>query len=62
MTATQLLRIQRAPKRLATTVNYAIHEYLVKRSTEEGRSVSNLCAFILECEASRNPIPKRAIG
>lgn len=38
----------RHPRRISVTVSYAVHEALVARSNAEGRSVSNLCAFLLE--------------
>jgi hypothetical protein len=40
--------IQRQPRRISITLSYNVHEALIKRSDEEGRSVSNLCAFLLE--------------
>jgi hypothetical protein len=44
----QLRIIQRQPRRISITLSYNVHEALIKRSDEEGRSVSNLCAFLLE--------------
>ena len=40
--------LQRQPRRVSITLSYNVHEALIKRSDEEGRSVSNLCAFLLE--------------
>jgi hypothetical protein len=40
--------LQRQPRRISITLSYHIHEALLNRSEEEGRSVSNLCAFLLE--------------
>ena len=40
--------LQRQPKRISITLSYNVHEALLTRSEEEGRSVSNLCAFLLE--------------
>lgn len=40
--------LQRQPKRISITLSYHVHEALLTRSEEEGRSVSNLCAFLLE--------------
>lgn len=40
--------LQRQPKRISVTLSYRVHELLLTRSEEEGRSVSNLCAYILE--------------
>jgi hypothetical protein len=38
----------RTPQRVTITLNYAAYKGLEKRSTFEGRSMSNLAAFILE--------------
>lgn len=40
--------LQRQPRRISITLSYHVHEALLHRSEEEGRSVSNLCAFLLE--------------
>jgi hypothetical protein len=40
--------LQRHPRRISLTLNQAVHEALLIRSKKEGRSVSNLCAFLLE--------------
>lgn len=40
--------MQRQPRRISITLSYHVHEALLNRSEEEGRSVSNLCAFLLE--------------
>jgi len=40
--------LQRQPRRISITLSYHVHEALLNRSEEEGRSVSNLCAFLLE--------------
>ncbi len=45
--------LQRQPRRISITLSYHVHEALLNRSEEEGRSVSNLCAFLLE-EALRH--------
>jgi hypothetical protein len=39
---------QKAPKRISITVPFAILNQLIERSGYEGRSVSNLAAFLLE--------------
>jgi macrodomain Ter protein organizer (MatP/YcbG family) len=46
--------MQRQPRRISITLSYHVHEALLTRSEEEGRSVSNLCAFLLE-DALRDP-------
>lgn len=38
----------RTPKRLSVTLPLATYEQLVKKSGWEGRSISNLAAFLLE--------------
>jgi len=44
----RLRMLQRQPKRITITLSYHVHEALLSRSEEEGRSVSNLCAYLLE--------------
>jgi hypothetical protein len=39
---------RRSPQRITITVSYSIHEALLQRSDNEGRSLSNLAAFLLE--------------
>jgi hypothetical protein len=36
------------PQRITITLPYKTHEDLIKRSNEDGRSLSNLAAFLLE--------------
>jgi hypothetical protein len=38
----------RSPKRLTITVPYSTFEKIVSRSNQEGRSLSNLAAYLLE--------------
>jgi hypothetical protein len=38
----------RKPQRITITVAYATHEKLNNDASQEGRSLSNLCAYILE--------------
>lgn len=45
--------MQRQPRRISITLSYQVHDALLTRSEEEGRSLSNLCAFLLE-EALRD--------
>lgn len=52
--------MQRQPRRISITLSYHVHEALLTRSEEEGRSVSNLCAFLLEDalrDANRTVMP-----
>ena len=38
----------RSSKRITITLNYATYKALEDRSSEEGRSISNLAAYLLE--------------
>lgn len=40
--------LQRQPRRISITLNFQVYQTLLSRSEEEGRSMSNLCAFLLE--------------
>ena len=40
--------LQRHPRRISISLSHALHEALLSRSDNEGRSVSNLCAYLLE--------------
>ena len=46
--ATGLQLVQRAPQRISITIPYAMYHALIERSDYEGRSISNLAAFLLE--------------
>ena len=39
---------QRAPRRITITLPYRIQQALLERSEREGRSLSNLAAYLLE--------------
>jgi hypothetical protein len=39
----------RKPRRITVTVPDQIYRTLLERSTREGRSISNLAAYLLEC-------------
>jgi hypothetical protein len=39
----------RAPQRISITLPQHVFEALIDRSSEEGRSLSNLSAYLLEC-------------
>lgn len=43
--------LTRHPVRITITVSHALYDYLGQRSQEEGRSMSNLAAFLLEITA-----------
>ena len=50
----------RAPKRLKITVPYVLMEALIQRSSAEGRSLSNLAAYLLELSLNeRSPMADR---
>jgi len=50
----------RAPKRLTITVPHVLMEALIQRSSVEGRSLSNLAAYLLELSLNeRSPMPDR---
>lgn len=40
--------LQRRPRRVSVTLNFRVYQALLERSDDEGRSISNLCAFLLE--------------
>jgi hypothetical protein len=48
--------LQRHPRRISISLSQAVHEALLSRSANEGRSVLNLCAYLLEhaLEAERH--------
>lgn len=46
----------RSPKRLTITIAFAVFSSLEKRSTSEGRSLSNLAAFLIE-NALKDSLP-----
>ena len=43
----------RKPRRVSVTIPESVYDYLVKRSGDEGRSLSNLAAYILEMAAEQ---------
>ena len=54
----------RHPMRITITVSHALYDYLGQRSHQEGRSLSNLAAFLLENTAeeaslTRVQVPSR---
>lgn len=38
----------RQPRRISITLSFHVSEALVNRSLQEGRSLSNLCAYLIE--------------
>lgn len=47
-----------SPRRITITIPYHVHESLVQRSDYEGRSISNLSAFLLEASLN-NKTPEK---
>jgi hypothetical protein len=43
------------PRRITITINHQLSEHLLKRADYEGRSLSNLCAFLLENAMEDDP-------
>lgn len=44
----RLARAKRSPKRVCVTLNHTLHERVLAASLEQGRSLSNLCAHLIE--------------
>jgi hypothetical protein len=44
----KLTPLQRSPRRVTITVPYAMYSELLARSDQQGRSLSNLAAFLIE--------------
>lgn len=42
---------KRSPRRITITISHAVSERLMRTALDQGRSVSNLCAFLLESAA-----------
>lgn len=55
-TAVQVSPAFRAPRRITITVPYGAYQRLLERSELEGRSLSNLAAFLLENAMGRQPL------
>ncbi len=68
MTATKpsLAFVSRSPKRVSVTVSHGVLSRLQTISDEQGRSTSNLAAYLLEVALDamegKPPIPKRWPG
>lgn len=48
---------QRNPRRLSITVPFHVFASLEERATAEGRSLSNLCAYLIEAHLQQQPAP-----
>lgn len=51
----------RSPKRISITVPYGAYRRLLDRSDQEGRSLSNLAAFLLETVLSDHQQSNRSL-
>lgn len=49
--------VLRSPRRITITISNALHQALVQRSNAEGRSMSNLAAYLLELSLDERPRP-----
>jgi hypothetical protein len=48
----------RKPRRVTITIPYATYLVLERRSSEQGRSLSNLSAHLLECAVNESLAPQ----
>ena len=52
----------RKPQRISITLPYETYRHLIERSVREGRSISNLAAFLLEAAAMRAVVDREEVG
>jgi macrodomain Ter protein organizer (MatP/YcbG family) len=53
------------PRRISITLSFHVSEALLNRSFEEGRSLSNLCAYLIEealIEQAQNEWQRRSVN
>ena len=50
-----LTALQRKPVRISITISHALHQSLMHLSDEQGRSLSNLAAYLLETGNAAHP-------
>ena len=50
------------PGRITITVSHALYAYLGQRSHQEGRSMSNLAAFLLENTVEEAPLTRGQVA
>lgn len=48
MMTANLSLVSRKPQRLTITVSYLVADHLIRQSSDQGRSISNLAAYLLE--------------
>ena len=52
----------RKPQRISITLPYETYRHLIERSGREGRSISNLAAFLLEAATTCAPFHLQEVG
>lgn len=52
----RIAMMKRSPIRVTITLPFGTHQAIEERSMREGRSLSNLCAFLLEQALLSNPL------
>lgn len=52
----RIARAKRRPVRISATISGAVYERLQERATVEGRSLSNLAAYLLEAGIADGPV------
>lgn len=55
-TASVVPTYARHPQRISATLSWSTHQWLLERSDSEGRSVSNLAAYLIEEALRRMPL------
>lgn len=55
----RLTALQRKPVRISITISHALHQALLRISDEQGRSLSNLAAYLLEVGNSESPATQK---
>ena len=54
-TRNHLTALQRKPVRISITISHALHQALLNISDDQGRSLSNLAAYLLETGNAAHP-------
>ena len=52
VSSTKIAPMHHSPRRVTITVPYALYSELLARSDQQGRSLSNLAAFLIEAAIS----------
>lgn len=61
-TASVVPAYARHPQRISITVNWGTHQYLLERSSLEGRSLSNLVSFLLDLASTQSRTSQAGYG